>query len=239
MKQVGSKNLKKALQILESYRGFRLNKEKKDNFDINKKLLEYGFTQEELGNELIHQYLKQTTVVVREIDSSSVIREVGDAFIRDEGTCILATQRQPIVYVGGDSFNEQYCLDNNIPFYPLGYGGGTIVASDEDLGVGIVLERHDLMGYFMEKLKEWISNNIKKTTISGNDILVDNQKVVGTATKTVGNKTLYCMQVSFKVDGELISRISKKRIVKIPAGLLKFGDKTKEDLIREVKKWLR
>ena len=95
------------------------------------------------------------------------------------------------------------------------------------------------MSYFKSKLKEWITENFKTIKDVGNDLMIGDNKVIGTAIRTTENKTLYCIQISFNVDVDLINKISTKKMVKIPKGLSSFGGKTREDLIKEIKTWLQ
>jgi len=233
------KNYRKAEKIIEEYRKLRLFPEKKNAFELHKRLSEVGYTVEEFIQEQKQHIVKELKIGIREIDSSVVLEEVIAAHKKEENTCLMVTQNHPIVYVGNDGFNEQFCIENNISIYRIGYGGGTIIAGKDDLTLGVILNNPNMMGYFRNKLKEWITNNFELPTLIGNDLMIGENKVVGTATRQTGNKTLYCIQVSFSVDLDLIQRISTKEMIKIPKGLSYFGNKDKLDLIKEVKSWLQ
>lgn len=184
------------------------------------------------------KYIKDSKVEIREISASKVLEEVLDAHKRKGSTCLIITQDSPVCYVGKDEYNKKYCEENNIPVYQIGYSGGTIIAGKDDLTLGIVLNSPSRMNYFQDKLGNWINDNFVNGKFVGNDFIIDGHKVVGTARRKTGGKTLYCIQVSFSVDLELIEKICLKPMIKKPKGLSNFGDKTNKDLISEIKLWL-
>jgi len=233
------KNFNKAKQIISDYHKLRLFPEAKNAFRLHEKLAETGYTVQEFMDDKDDETIKELNIEIREIDSFNVLSEVQNGFSGDRNICLIITQDNPVVYVGSNDFNEGYCVDNNILINKIGYSGGTIISGKEDITLGIILENPNMMDYFRRKLKKWIEENSITTEIIGNDLMVGNNKVVGTAIKQTGNKTLYCIQISFSVDLDLIQKISKKKIIKIPKGLNCFINKKKEDLVKEIKIWLQ
>ena len=225
----------KAQKIVEEYHKLRLDKKAKDAFGINEKLRDLGYTDEEYLRDNFDFYLK-SGIKVKYVTPSEALKNVASA---KGNTLLISNLSEPCVYTGNSEFNTKYCKDNKIEIVSFGYSGGTIVTSSNDVGFLFILDKQDLLAHLKSKISNWITTNVKKSEMVGNDILIDGMKVVGAAEKTIGDKRLYYFQVSFSVDLDLINNICSKKIIKKPGGLLDFGNKNRDELITEVLSWLQ
>lgn len=225
----------KAQKIVEEYHKLRLDKIAKETFDINKKLKDLGYTDEEYLKDSYDYYLK-SGITIKYVTPSEILSAI--TFSKGN-TLLINNSSEPCVYTGNSEFNVKYCEDNKIEIVSFGYSGGTIVTSPKDVGFLFILDKGSLSEHLRKKFSSWITLSVKKSEVLGNDILIDGMKVVGTAEKTIGDKKLYYFQTSFSVDLDLIKNICSKEMVKTPRGLLDFGDKNRDDLIKEVLSWLQ
>jgi len=237
-------NFDKALELREEYAKLRLFPEKKNVFGWHAKLAKLGYTEKEFILDIKKNYLKTTDIVIKEVDSSNLMVEISTAIQDETNTLILMKPEKSVVYNGNAEFNEDYCKENNIKVFPLGYSGGTIVTTKNDLGIVFVLDKKGLLRYVVKKINDWISLNFSNSNIyviskNHNDILVDGYKILGCAENKKGEMYASYYQVSFDVDLDLIGNICTKDMVKTPKGLSDFGNKTREDLIKEIKTWLQ
>lgn len=232
------KNFKKAEKIVADYRKLRLNPKEKNNFNIHKKLIEAGYnSMSDLENDINEDYIISSKIKIKEINTDILLEEIKKSI--GTNTLLLVKPKKTCVYNGNKDFNYLYCKENNIPIYELGYMGGTIVASKEDLGIIFILDRSELLGFIQQKIAYIIYEIFKKTDIIGNDILIDGNKVSGSGYKKIDNSYLYYYQVSFNSDVEIIKNVCTKEIKKIPKGLNNFGDKDREYFCNKMKEWLQ
>lgn len=139
---------------------------------------------------------------------------------------------------GNETYNAEYCSQNNIPIYSLGTTGGTIVHSPGDFSWGIALpiDAHASYEYFLNSISNIIQKYTEKSVVvRGNDILIDDKKVCGSTVYTTKNVFLFISYFSFSDKSELISKICGKRTMKSPG----FIDcMSREELESEVQRWL-
>ena len=69
-------NFEKAKNIIEEYRKLRLFPEKKNAFDLHKKLAEIGYTDIKYMEDNLKEEIKKANMEIKEIDSSIVLNEV-------------------------------------------------------------------------------------------------------------------------------------------------------------------
>jgi len=230
-------NFKKAQEIIKEYNKLRLNPKAKNSFGLNKKLRSAGYTEQEYLDEIQKRYLVNANIKFKEITDETLVEEIQKSL--DKNTILFVNPRNVCVYNGDKDFNSNYSKEHNIPVHQLGYSGGTLVALNGDLGCVFILKKDGLLGYLQSKVKNWVSENIRECEINGNDILVNGKKVIGFASTKIGDNYIYYFQSSFSVNLNLIQEISVKKMVKIPAGLSEFSNKTRVDLINEIKLWLQ
>jgi lipoate-protein ligase A len=122
----------------------------------------------------------------------------------------------------------------------LNYNGGTIIGSADDLSIIIVFPESIGMTpeIVINKIVEIISNYVPNTTVDGNDILVDGNKVSGSMSRTLCGSFEWAAQISFRDYSDYIAKICNKPPVKKPSfidGNLLTRDKLEEEILA----WLR
>lgn len=142
--------------------------------------------------------------------------------------------KEKCIHTGLDEdFDEKYCIENNIPVHRIMREGGTIVTSQDDLCVGLLIKNASCE-YFNSVRDRLLDLLIKKgvnATPSGNDILIDGQyKVFGTSSRMYGAVLYIAIHISMNCDLDLIKNVCKKEMRKIPKGLSEYGV-TKEEVL--------
>lgn len=129
--------------------------------------------------------------------------QFGVVFIYTDGICVCSGQNEEKI------LNREYCEQNNIPIYPYDSFGGSIVADKDDFGLAILLpEFIDISApMFLHKIVEILSKYFENVTIQGNDILINNKKVIGSG--SFGNDQVFIMLLYFSMSdkGVLIENI--------------------------------
>ena len=143
-------------------------------------------------------------------------------------------------YHGNQPIDYRICRKLGVRVVELGYDGGTILGSADDLSIIIVAPieaglNHELI---INKYCEIISKYIPNVTIDRNDILVDGNKVCGSMERTIGIVYEWAAQVSFADYSEYISQICNKPPIKTPA-YIDSNLLTRDQLEKEIVNWLQ
>lgn len=143
-------------------------------------------------------------------------------------------------YHGNQPIDYDLCENLGVRVVELGYNGGMILGSEADLSIIIVAPvaiglSHEVI---INKYHEIISKYISNTTIDGNDILVDGNKVCGSMERTIGVVYEWAAQVSFADYSEYIAQICNKPPVKKPA-YIDSNLLTRDTLEEEILAWLQ
>lgn len=144
-------------------------------------------------------------------------------------------------YHGNQPIDYELCENLGVRVVELGYNGGTILGSADDLSIIIVAPaemglNHELI---INKYLEIISKYVPNTTINGNDILVDGNKVCGSMERTIGVVYEWAAQVSFADYSEYVAQICNKPPIKKPAHIdnnLLTRDKLEEEILAWLQK---
>ena len=143
-------------------------------------------------------------------------------------------------YHGNQPIDYDLCENLGVRVVELGYNGGTILGSADDLSIIIVAPvevglNHELI---INKYFETISKYVPNTTVNGNDILVDGEKVCGSMERTIGVVYEWAAQVSFADYSEYIAQICNKPQIKKPA-YIDSNLLTRDKLEEEILAWLQ
>lgn len=230
-------NFEKALQLENEYHKILGDTNAMDLFKFKDKLLDIGYTEQEFELLKLNKQIVELGIEIKEITPDKIFSETKKNIKKK--ALILVKPIAKCVYNGNVEFNKEYCDNNNIPVYDIGYSGGTIVASSGDLAGILIIDDPRLFEIFQNRIVSWIKENYSNVTTEGNDILVEGYKVFGGATMYNGGRFIFYFQLSFNMDIGLIKSISKKEMIKIPKGLNSFGNKTREDLINDLRLWLQ
>lgn len=149
--------------------------------------------------------------------------------IINNGGKILHRAAFPLVHVGIESdYNEQYCIENNIPLFKVERTGGTIVSNIGDFDFVFVVnpfskkwKNHKPI--LLEKIVDLAREKEHTALIEKNDLLIDGYKVASYSYREVPGGVYVAMHLSMSVDISLIMNICKKPMVKVPKGLNDFG----------------
>ena len=141
---------------------------------------------------------------------------------------------------GSDEIDYDLCNELDVCVAELYHQGGTIIGSNEDLGIEIVAPRSLGLNSrtILNKFYEIISRYENNVTIAGNDILVNGEKVLGSMRRDVGNVFVWAAQCSFGEYDSVIEKVCNKRSQKKP-GRIKGHGLTRGILEKEVLKWLQ
>ena len=149
------------------------------------------------------------------------------------------------VYKGNTKVDIDYCDLNNMTIYDLQYGGGPLIGSDRDLSFGFILPsefNNYLFGFkILDKISKILKSKGLDAKVSGNDILVNGRKVCGTFSKKIGNRYIWCAQISFRSYANHILKLCPKsfKSTKIPSYIpseIISKDELKECIIKEFTK---
>lgn len=141
---------------------------------------------------------------------------------------------------GLEEFNQDYCNEHGITFFPLYSNGGTIVGSIGDFSLGIccpvsVVHNSD---YILNHVKDILQNHTPAViSVAGNDILVDDKKICGSANYRKDDVFMVIMHFSFKDWSELISNICTTTKKSKAVDYVNFM--TRDEFKMEVLRWLQ
>lgn len=233
------KDIKKAIEKEKEYLAYR--RKGIEPYALTEALKEFGFNSlsEYSNRKKDYEFLAQRFAVV-ETTPISAIAEVLQAIMNKRTVVLFADTTSTIVWRGDNSeLNESYCLKNNIPILPLHTKGGTIVSTKGDLNIGICFQKKaglDL-SYILNGFADIFHKyTAKEIIVSGNDIIVDGYKVLGSSTYAINDMFVFITPVSLTEKSELINSICVKHSSKVPG----YIDFMSSDMLRkEVLGWLQ
>lgn len=171
---------------------------------------------------------------VAEIFKMIQMNHAGVLFVDWNETYVVCANR------GLEEFNRQYCEKNNITFFPLHTPGGTIVGSTGDFSFGVCVPDNINVDtpFILNGVKDILQKHTEKeVSINGNDILVDEKKICGSANYKGEGVLMVIMHFSFSDWSELITNICTTS--KIGKEVSHIDFMTKAEFKQEVSKWLR
>lgn len=229
-------NIEQAIQLEKDY----LNCGGRDDFYFKEKLELLGFTFDSFLEAKKEYLWNNLDLKIEEIVIGDFPTKLPQVISNGENVWFNVRSEKHWAFVGAEYYDEQFCIDNDISILSLNYGGGTIVTTDKDFCLAIPIKIPGLLSKFQKIVSNSLINLGVENEISGNDILIQGNKVCGCAQSNLGEYTGYYFQVSFQVDLDLIKGVCKKESVKIPKGINDFYPNiTREDLIIEINKWLQ
>lgn len=230
----------KAIEVEKNYLEHRMKNE--EPFHLVDAIKDCGFdTLESYFAEKNKYQFKQFQFAYTEVSQEDIVSEavriltnklVGVWSADSEKTCVFNG------FAGMESFNADYCIENNIPVFPLLANGGTIVHQSGDYSWGVACPDsfHIDARFLLTELKDILQKHTRGiVSVSGNDILVNGKKVCGSTTYNRNGIFLFIAYFSFNDKSELIEKICNKQSNKAP-GYIDFI--TREDFKQEVLQWL-
>ena len=134
-------------------------------------------------------------------------------------------------------FNEEYCIENNIPVYPIYAKGGSIVSMKGDFSFGVCLPKKFVgirIDFVMRKVKEILSKHTDNVEMNGNDIMIDGKKLLGSTQYEMNDMFMWVGHFSFTDSTELIKNLCPVG-VKEPSFISCLS---REQFKQEVLEWL-
>ena len=140
---------------------------------------------------------------------------------------------------GSDAIDYVLCEELGVCVAELYHKGGTIIGSNQDLGIWICAPAELMLSSteIIKKFHEIISKYVPDAVIAGNDILVNGEKVMGAMQRSVGNTFVWAAQVSFGDYSDVIVQVCNKQSAKKPSRI-DSALLTRDDLESEVLAWL-
>lgn len=232
-------NLLKAMEIEKEYQEYRIKD--KEPYHFIDKIVELGYKDlNEYFTEKREYLFNQWIPEVYYIDINEFATAVEDAIINEKYGIYIPIADGLYAYHGTDIIDYDLCKELNVRVVELNYQGGTIIGSSEDLSIEIVMPVD--IGYeqflIISKIHEIINSYIDNVSISGNDILINGGKVMGSMMRRVGNVFVWAAQISFGEYYDIIAQICNKKSIKTPS-YIDSEKLTKNKLESEVLKWLQ
>lgn len=226
-----------AMNKEREYLSFRMKGE--EPFHLVDAVKEYGFNSLKDYFDAKRDYeFSQLKFEVVETTPERAIAEVMSTIEAKKTALLFAITNKTLVWNGnGGQYNAEYCNECGIPVYPYLTGGGTIVSNQGDINIGICVPDNLQFnsGYFLERLAKILQKYTYKNVIAcGNDVLVDNIKVIGGASYLMNGMFMFVASMSLSDKTELIKCICQKHSNKQP-GYIDFVDAN--TIMLEIKKW--
>lgn len=243
----------KAIEKEKEYLSFRMDG--KEPYHLVDAIKEFGFeTLEEYFDAKRDYNFNQLKFELIYKNPDNCIEEGLRLLDTKTTAVVLVNCNETFVYTGDSKpFNEVFCIENDIPIYPLYAPGGTIVGVEGDFSIGICVP--ESLGvdenYLKLKIQGLLSKSVEGITIDGNDILYNGNKICAITGYRKNGMYLFVAHCSFSDRTNLISAVCAVPIVsttfllrrpsvvyqteKIP-GYIDFM--TRDELQKEVSKWL-
>jgi hypothetical protein len=125
-----------------------------------------------------------------------------------------------------NSIETAFCKENGIQIIDVKNEGGVIVSGANSLAIGYLSKKigNTANQDFAMVLIEWLSKKGLNVSTQGNDILIDGKyKVASYSSRRFGDIIFSAFHISFNVNLQLIERLCKKPMNKIPKGLDEFN----------------
>jgi lipoate-protein ligase A len=168
-----------------------------------------------------------------------MVANIFDIIEKKKTSFLFTITDKTLVWNGNNGeYNAEYCNECGIPIYSFYTGGGTIVSTPGDFNLGICVPFDPYVN--CDYILNGISKIFKKYTnkqveVSGNDIIVEGLKVLGSAFYKNNKMFMFVASVSMSNKNDLICNICYKHSAKQP-GYIDFINANQ--LLEEIKLWL-
>lgn len=211
----------------------------KEPFSLISEIQKCGFdTLEQYFNAKLDYQISQLNFTVKEVFPFSAAADMLNLMKTKTNGILLMDTDQTVVYHGSEEYNREYCETNNIPVIEHYSNGGTLIASDGELSIGVCMPYFEgLSGeYMLNKLKKIFDKYYDDVIVDNNDILIEGKKVCGSTVYPTIEVFGFIAQFSFDDKSDLISAICRSsNSNKIPGYITKL---TREELRQEILQWL-
>jgi len=200
---VMEKNIALAIQKEEEYIYDKVN-----NNDVELNIYDYlkssGYTDlEEYRKDAKDYWVKSQNYVV--VEEPVINADVPVPYLTSQTPAFLYTINCIHNYAFIPTSYNNYDLIEQYGYTPvkLGYdnSNGPILSSDGDLRIYLIFRKSNVVEinyhYFLIKLRDYIGNYFDNVIISNNDILIDNNKVLGGAMIEYNGLMIVVFQINF------------------------------------------
>jgi hypothetical protein len=229
--------LEQAIEIEKKYLAHRMNNE--EPFHLVDEVIKLGYSSLEEyfkdKQDYIFSLLKFEYIEKSPVDCiTEVLRMIKDKIT---GVLFVDTEDSFVFYGNDCEYNSEYCELNGIASYPIFTNGGCIVSSKGDFSVGICCPSNTNIGvsYILKNIASIINKYIDGVEVSGNDILINGKKVLGSASYNQNGMFMFVAHVSFVDSSDIVDRICKKTTAKEPWYI---NGLSREKFKQEVLEWL-
>ena len=208
---------------------------------LKNRLLQYGYNNlDEYFTDKREYLFNQWKPYVYYIDIDTFAQDVENAIQEEKFGIYIPVADGLYAYHGTDDIDYDLCNTLDVRVVELNYQGGTIIGCGDDLSIEILVPVNLGLthGYIIDNVKHIIEKHVDGVSISGNDILVDGNKVMGSMTRNIGNTFVWAAQISFGEYYDLIADICNKKSLKNPSRI-DPSKLTKDVLEAEVLTWLQ
>lgn len=233
--------MKNLIQAMEEEKLYVSDRMQEINTSLSARLIQYGYEDlNEYFRDKKEYIFEQWKPEVYYVAVSTLTTTLEEAIRNKKYGVYISVHNGLYAFHGADDINYALCEELGVTVAELHHKGGTIIGSTEDLGIWICMPQSlrvsfsDMMNGFHKILSKYIDNIV----IDGNDFLVDDQKIMGSMQRTIGDTYIWAAQFSFGEHDEIIQKICNKKSNK-KAGKINKKKITKDKFEKEVLKWLR
>lgn len=235
------KNIKEAIELEKQYIQFRL--EGKEPFSFANEIKKLGFANlNDYYNAKLDYQISELEFSVEETSPLEAAALIMSYMRQKKNGILLMDTHEVIAYCGSKDFNREYCIENNIPIIDYYSNGGTMIASENEFNIGLVMPPLEGLtsNYILQKIKNILDEYYDEgeVVVDNNDILINGKKVCGATVYPTSEIFGFTAQFSFDDKSELISKIcypSESGSNKEPG----FIDKlTRKELREKILLWL-
>lgn len=149
-------------------------------------------------------------------------------------TCVIPVEDLGVNYGIEQDVHKDFCKKNNIPTFYINRDGGAIVLFPGNIAIDAVYTTtsYQIEFDFLSAFKHFLKDKGIEAVIDGNDLMVDDKKIIGTIGQVLPEPflglTYIGISISINSDADLINKICTKPMVKIPGALSNYGITTEE-----------
>ena len=211
-------------------------------FNNKKQSFEYPLNKE-IGNPLTKRFCKSVYENSNEMELYYMLQYMKENSI-NKLSVVFPIIDLSVNYGNEDDINREFCDKNNIHYRYENRSGGCMVFFPNNI---ITLDIYPTDNFlrqhkYLNDLVEYLKRKGINATTDNNDLMIDNKKIIGAVSENLpapyNDWVYFGTAISINSDAELIDKICKKPMKKIPGSLSDYGITTKE-IIDFTLRWFR
>lgn len=169
------------------------------------------------------------------VPPSKILNAITENCMAENPCTLCVTDINGIIAWGGSKEADGDFAAAGVTVYNLGYRGGYIITSANDLSYVIVTPDIGVSDdYYLRRIKTILDKYCEGVTINHNDILIDGKKVIGSASYKVNGMNAFMFGASFTDYTDLIYQLCPPQTGKAPGYITGC---TAEQLRAEIMEW--